>query len=701
MDDGNRSTRLSRNPAHRSTGLRLAMALLLSVFLSSAWADPPARAGRVAELSGEAWVFDAENKAWQPLALNQTIAEGDRLRSEPGARLALRIGSISLWLDGRGDLEFSRLDDEGVELLLERGALGLRLRKAELARELSVRTREGRFAFEQAGLYRIDQLDRGTRAVNWDGRLRFDSRTEQAAPVWLAEREQVEFWWANGPRTERQSLTPDAFGDWLLAQNPADTEVQAYRYVSPEMTGAEELDRYGRWETVADYGTVWVPQQVAVDWAPYRHGRWVWTRHWGWSWVDESPWGFAPFHYGRWVHHVGRWCWVPGRYVARPVYSPALVAWVGGPVVSVGVSIGRRPPPPRYGWYPLAPREVYVPTYRHSPAYGQRINHDSPALTVQRPGQLPVLPPHRNRDVVGAISVLPVQGSGRPVAFTDRDTVLKPITQAPQRSELPLQTVPTRAQPPADAPQRAWNRGAEDRPRQPGQPAFNASGDSQAPAGLPTRTSRDGRDGRDGERAPLPPALPGHGAPLGTPPGGTGVVLPSLPTVPAPQHVPTPTVAAPVPPAWPATPPQESSPQRRLPERGSPTLVTPQPSPMSLPAPQSQPQPAPVAPVQQLPERRWERPAERSFERVPERAMERQLERPVERPVERHIERPVERPIERTVERAPERAVPERSQQRAPELPLRQSAPPQRSEEPRAAPGRGKDRDDNRRQTDR
>ena len=70
--------------------------------------------------------------------------------------------------------------------------------------------------------------------------------------------------------------------------------------------------------------------RCAVDWAPYSHGHWGWVQPWGWTWVDDAPWGFAPFHYGRWVYVRDRWCWTPGACVARPVYAPALVAWVGG-----------------------------------------------------------------------------------------------------------------------------------------------------------------------------------------------------------------------------------------------------------------------------------------------------------------------------------------------------------------------------------
>jgi hypothetical protein len=140
------------------------------------------------------------------------------------------------------------------------------------------------------------------------------------------------------------------------------------------MTGAEDLDRYGSWEQTPEYGPVWAPRAVAPDWAPYSAGHWAYVRPWGWTWVDAAPWGFAPFHYGRWVRYRSRWCWAPGTYVARPVYAPALVGWIGGSNVSVSISIGGGRSAPPVGWFPLAPREVYVPPYRYSPRYVRNIN---------------------------------------------------------------------------------------------------------------------------------------------------------------------------------------------------------------------------------------------------------------------------------------------------------------------------------------
>ena len=101
---------------------------------------------------------------------------------------------------------------------------------------------------------------------------------------------------------------------------------------------------------------------------------------WGWTWVDDEPWGYAPFHYGRWAFTPAGWVWIPGPPALRPVYAPALVAWVGGPRfgVSIGVGVG-----PSVGWFALGPGEVWVPAYRASPAYFSRVNVSNTVIVNQ------------------------------------------------------------------------------------------------------------------------------------------------------------------------------------------------------------------------------------------------------------------------------------------------------------------------------
>ena len=165
---------------------------------------------------------------------------------------------------------------------------------------------------------------------------------------------------------------PDGWDQWCIDRDSREDQAAAAsaRYVPREMVGYEDLGDNGVWSEVPDYGPVWAPR-VPVGWAPYHYGHWAWVEPWGWTWIDDAPWGFAPFHYGRWAFVGGGWVWVPGAMVARPVYAPALVAFVGGPRFSMAVGIGGGA---GVAWFPLGPREVYVPAYRVSPMYVRQVN---------------------------------------------------------------------------------------------------------------------------------------------------------------------------------------------------------------------------------------------------------------------------------------------------------------------------------------
>lgn len=368
----------------------LASGVLLVASAGAAWADPPARAGRIADVTGTAWLFDPEAKAWERVLRNQTIGQGDQMRTDARSRVTVRVGSSTLWVDEQSDIEVLQLDDTATVIRVAAGDVALRLRTAQTAQATRIQTREGTISPEMEGLFRIDQRDRGSRLAVLQGRAQFDS--DPGAPVqraWLREGEQAEFWWAEAPRVERQPISRDKFSAWLSAQDRAEGALAwgDAPYVSPEMTGAEDLNQNGNWEVAAEYGNVWIPARVAVGWEPYRDGRWVWTRQWGWSWVDNAPWGFAPFHYGRWIQHRGRWAWAPGRFDPRPAYSPAMVAWVGGPQVVVGITIGGTRRPPQSGWVPLAPRQIYAPAYSHSPQYIDRFRWDHTPAYGSRHGR--------------------------------------------------------------------------------------------------------------------------------------------------------------------------------------------------------------------------------------------------------------------------------------------------------------------------
>jgi probable HAF family extracellular repeat protein len=81
------------------------------------------------------------------------------------------------------------------------------------------------------------------------------------------------------------------------------------------------LSSDGSWIDAGDYGYAFRPD-VPNDWQPYQDGHWVWTDR-GWYWDSNEAFGWATYHYGRWVRIEGiGWCWVPGHE-----WAPAWVSW--------------------------------------------------------------------------------------------------------------------------------------------------------------------------------------------------------------------------------------------------------------------------------------------------------------------------------------------------------------------------------------
>lgn len=97
----------------------------------------------------------------------------------------------------------------------------------------------------------------------------------------------------------------------------------------------DDLSPYGNWIMYPGYGYVWAPFEAGFR-PYYSNGNWVYTDM-GWTWVSRYRWGWAPFHYGRWMHDIRYgWVWIPGYE-----WGPAWVAWRGGGGY--------------YGWAPLGP----------------------------------------------------------------------------------------------------------------------------------------------------------------------------------------------------------------------------------------------------------------------------------------------------------------------------------------------------------
>ncbi|HET6801732.1 MAG TPA: DUF6600 domain-containing protein, partial [Casimicrobiaceae bacterium] len=331
--------------------------------------DPPVRVGRISYVSGDVSFSPAGNQEWVHARVNRPIVTGDQLWADNNARAELTVDNATWWLGEQTSVSVSNLDDRIMQVQLQQGTLDFRVRRLPSGNIVEVDTPNLAFTVTRPGRYRI-VVDAQDGSTTVDVRAGAGDVYGENASYAVANGQSYRFWGTDLADSEIVSLPAgDPFDRFVLERDRRYERVVSARYVSPEVVGYEDLDTYGAWSVEASYGNVWFPRSVHAGWAPYREGHWAWIDPWGWTWVDDEPWGFAPFHYGRWAYFNRGWGWIPGPRNVRPVYAPALVAFVGGSGFSISVSSG-----PAIGWFPLGPREVYRPPYAVSRNYFQQVN---------------------------------------------------------------------------------------------------------------------------------------------------------------------------------------------------------------------------------------------------------------------------------------------------------------------------------------
>src|SRR5579872_2930864 len=334
--------------------------------------DPPSRVARLNYSEGSVSFQPGGTGDWVQAVQNRPLTTGDNLWADKDSRAELHVGSTAMRMSSETSVTFLELDDRTTQIKLSQGSLILKVRHLDDEDLFEVDTPNLAFTIQRIGEYRVDVNANGDQTVTtvWRGRGEVTGGGESYVVV---AGQQAIFDGTDQLNHEINQLPPsDDFDNWAFGRDQHEDQSQSVNYISPEMTGAEDLDEYGSWSYAADYGPVWRPVGVPVGWAPYRYGHWAYVAPWGWTWVEDEPWGFAPFHYGRWAFYGGGWCWVPGPVVVRPIYAPAMVAFVGGgPAFGVGVA-----------WFPLAPREVYVPWYRTSRGYVNNVNITNTRVNV-------------------------------------------------------------------------------------------------------------------------------------------------------------------------------------------------------------------------------------------------------------------------------------------------------------------------------
>lgn len=330
--------------------------------------DPPGRVARLNDIEGDISFQPGGENDWLEAVLNRPLVTGDNLWADQNSRAELHIGSTALRLAAMTGITLLEVSDHATQIRLVQGSLIVKVRHVDDEDSYEIDTPNVAFVVMQPGDYRIDVDPQGVRTdvTVWRGR---GEVTGGGSSYTVVADQHGTFTGGDQLNYDLgQNAGNDDFDTWAFDRDQAEDESDSANYVSRETTGYEDLDAYGDWTYIAGYGPAWRPRFAVAGWAPYRFGHWAWVGPWGWTWVADEPWGFAPFHYGRWAFSGATWYWVPGPAVVRPVYGPALVGWVGGGPgshFSFGAGVG---------WFPLAPGEVFVPSYRVSRAYMNTVN---------------------------------------------------------------------------------------------------------------------------------------------------------------------------------------------------------------------------------------------------------------------------------------------------------------------------------------
>jgi hypothetical protein len=502
--------------------LLLALAGFLSLALANgAGAEPPSRAARLGYITGTVSFSPAGEDDWLRARVNRPLTNGDRLWVDDNARAELQIGGAAIRLGGGTSLTLLNVDDRIVQLQLTEGTLNVRVRSMGRNQAFEVNTPNLAFSITRAGQYRIsvDANDDATAVLVRSGRGEAYGERRSYA---LNAGQGFRFYGTGLSDYDRFAARDDDLDRWALERDRRYEKSASARYVSIDVVGYEDLDAHGTWRKDPTYGNVWAPNRVASGWTPYRDGHWAWIEPWGWTWVDDQPWGYAVSHYGRWANVRGAWVWVPGPRTVPAVYAPAQVAFVGGSgsaTAAVGALAAL------VGWFPLAPREVYQPSYPVSRGYFERINRSNAAVaptvinnyyntTIVNSTTVNRAPRSRqtyaNQQVQGAVVAVP------PQAFTRAQPVAQAAVLVPQQTAASAPAAPAPA--PAVKPERQ-----------------SVQGGAQAAEGKSRGRDRDRRV--VARTAPPAPAKPAPAAAAPQPAVVTTVQAPA-PTAPPPAVAP-------------------------------------------------------------------------------------------------------------------------------------------------------------------
>jgi hypothetical protein len=316
-------------------------------------------------------------EGWTKATVNAPLSLGDRIYVRDGSNALFAINRNNyVRLNPSTSLDIVSLSEGHTQLALREGACVFDVGALASDDTYEVGTPNGAVDFTQPGLYQVGIDDGGDTVVSVlngqaevsclagsgvvsKGQLLTLVAAEMAEAIVSDLSPDVAGTIVSDYYSYRYPKTYDGrYSDYHRYETDPDYYERSYRrsasyqYIPEdvEIAGVEDLDEYGEWQDLPDYGHCWHPSAASSDWAPYRDGYWSDDHTLGLTWVSNEQWGWAPYHYGRWARVNQQWYWVPRDIKRHTTYAPSLVAFVS-------------PRADEVGWVPLGPGDPYVPRY--------------------------------------------------------------------------------------------------------------------------------------------------------------------------------------------------------------------------------------------------------------------------------------------------------------------------------------------------
>jgi len=334
---------------------------------------PAPGVARVSFIHGDVSSQRGDNGEWVAATVNTPISVGDRVSTGQNSRAELQLDSADvLRLADNATATVAGISRENIQVQVGRGLVTYSVLKASEANS-EIDTPNAAIHPDGPGEYRIlVNSDAETEVVVRSGSADI---TEPQGSTHVDAGQMITVQGTDNPQYKTSAApTSDEWDSWNNDRDRNISSAQSWRKTDRYYTGSEDLDNYGVWSEVPDYGQVWTPAE-GPGWVPYSSGRWVWEPYYGWTWVSYEPWGWAPYHYGRWFVYGGNWVWWPGPVYGYPgyypIWSPAYVSFFGWGGGGFGVGFGFGFGFGHIGWLPCGPGDWYHPWWGR---WGGRFN---------------------------------------------------------------------------------------------------------------------------------------------------------------------------------------------------------------------------------------------------------------------------------------------------------------------------------------